>query len=329
MTIGFIGLGVMGEPMCRNLLARTDEELVVFDLRREPMERLAEAGASTAASVAEVVRRADPILLSMPGGPELEAVVAGAGGVLETLAELRDGGGRSEPSAGADGVDGADGVGRLVIDHTTAPLALTRDLAARCTELGARYCDAPIARTRQAAADGTLSIMVGGTAEAFAAAVPVLDLMATDVTHCGGVGSGQITKLLNNMMLFQNVRAIAEAHAIAVGLDRRIGEDLGLDVDTVFEVIAGASGGSFALANHGRKSVLADDYPNEAFSTVYAAKDLSYALELAGQAEVDAVGAVTVGELLARTADAGYRNEYFPVMRKLLSPDRDASPPPD
>lgn len=301
MTMGFIGLGVMGEPMCRNLLNRSDEELVVFDLRPEPAARLAAAGASVGTSVADVVQRSDLVMLSMPGGPELEAVVAGPGGVLETL----------------DGADSATAC-RLLIDHTTAPLGLTRDLAARCQQRGVDYCDAPIARTRQAAADGTLSIMVGGSADGFAAAQPVLTLMATDVTHCGGPGAGQITKLLNNMTLFQNVRAIAEAHAIAVGLDDHYGDDLDLDIGTVFDVIAGASGGSFALNNHGRKSILADDYPTDAFPTVYAAKDLSYGLELARQVSVDAVGAETTAELLAATAAAGYRDQYFPVLRRLL-----------
>ena len=295
MTIGFIGLGVMGEPMCRNLLNRTDEELVVFDLRQEPMARLEALGASIGASIPDVVTRSDRVLISMPGGPELAAVMTGSEGVLASA--------RS---------------GQLVIDHTTAPLELTRELAAQCRERGVDFCDAPIARTRQAAADGTLSIMVGGTEEAFVAASPVLDMMATDVTHCGGVGAGQITKLLNNMMLFQNVRAIAEAHAIAVGLDAQLGSDLGLDIETVFGVIAGASGGSFALNNHGMKSVLADDYPLEAFSTVYALKDLSYALELAEQVSVDAVGAITAGELMERAREAGNRDEYFPVMRRQL-----------
>ena len=295
MTIGFIGLGVMGEPMCRNLLNRTDEELVVFDLRHDPMVRLEALGASVGASIADVVARSERVLISMPGGPELDAVMTGPDGVLASA--------RS---------------GQLVIDHTTAPLALTRDLAAQCRERGVDFCDAPIARTRQAAADGTLSIMVGGTEEAFVAATPVLNMMATDVTHCGGVGAGQITKLLNNMMLFQNVRAIAEAHAIAVGLNDQLGADLELDIKTVFQVIAGASGGSFALSNHGMKSVLPDDYPLEAFSTVYALKDLSYALELAEQVSIDAVGAQTVRQLMEEASQAGYRDEYFPVMRRQL-----------
>ncbi|MGB5758640.1 MAG: NAD(P)-dependent oxidoreductase [Acidimicrobiales bacterium] len=295
MTIGFIGLGVMGEPMCRNLLGRASEPVVVHDLRADVVDRLAAEGAVAARSVAEVVSQAEITLLSMPGGPELERVVAGPEGALSVLAE-----------------------GQMLVDHTTAPLDVTRDLAARCGELGADYCDAPIARTRQAAADGTLSIMVGGTRTAFERARPVLSLMATDITHCGGVGSGQITKLLNNMMLFQNVRAIAEAHAIASGLAELHGDELGLDVPTVFDVIADASGGSFALRNHGMKAILPDEYPTQAFSTVYAQKDLGYALDLAAAVGVDAVGARTVGELLEATRRAGFEHEYFPVLRRLL-----------
>ncbi len=300
MRVGFIGLGVMGEPMCRNLVAAGGaavDGVVVHDVRSEPVAGLVEAGAVAGGSVAGVVERVDVVLLSLPGGPELDSVVAGPDGVLSAL-----------------------GPGQLVVDHTTAPVALTRRLAARCAELGAGWCDAPIARTRQAAIDGTLSIMVGGDPVDVERVRPVLAAMASDVTRCGGVGSGQVTKLLNNMMLFQNVRAVAEAHAIATGLDRLHGDGLGLDVETVFDVIIGASGGSFALANHGRTAILPDDYPLRAFSTTYAAKDLAYAMELAAETGVDAVGARTVGELLAATAEAGLADHYFPALRRLLGP---------
>ncbi len=295
MAIGFIGLGVMGDPMCRNLVSRTAEEVVAFDIRSEAVDGLVEAGAIAGGSVADVASRCRIVLLSMPGGPELEAVVAGPDGVLSVLAP-----------------------DQLVIDHTTAPLGLTRELAARCRDRGAEYCDAPIARTRQAAADGTLSIMVGGSASAFQQAEPVLAMMATDIAHCGDVGSGQITKLLNNMMLFQNVRAISEAHAIASGLAEAYGDDLDLDVEGLFSVVAEASGGSFALKNHGMKAILPDDFPLRAFSTRYALKDLGYAIDLAEEVGVDAVGARTVGELMEAAAQAGFPDEYFPVMRRLL-----------
>lgn len=295
MRIGFIGLGVMGEPMCRNLVGSGDHEVVVHDRRPEPVAALVEAGATDGGSVLGAARGVDAILLSLPGGPELEAVVTGPDGVLSVL----------EP-------------GQLVVDHTTAPLALTRELADRCRQQGGSWCDAPIARTRQAAIDGTLSIMVGGSPADIDRIRPVLATMASDVTRCGGVGAGQVTKLLNNMILFQNVRAIAEAHAIATGLDASHGDELGLDIDTVFGVIAEASGGSFALHNHGKKAILPDEFPDRAFSTTYAAKDLSYALELAAEVGVDAVGARTIGDLLAEATEAGLADHYFPVIRRLL-----------
>ncbi len=318
MRIGFVGLGVMGEPMCRNLVAASDDPVVVHDLRADPVERMVADGAVAAPSVADVVEQSDLVLLSLPGGAQLEQVMSGPDGVLATLERV--GAARIGPARVADraGAERAGVDARRIVDHTTAPFPLTRDLAARCRALGVGYCDAPIARTRQAAIDGTLSIMVGGTAEDFEAITPVLRHMATDITHCGGPGAGQITKLLNNMMLFQNVRAVAEAHAIATGLDDQHGADLGLDLDTVFGVIADASGGSFALRNHGFKSVLADNYPMQAFSTEYAMKDLSYALELAAEVGVDAVGAETVAELLEATKDAGHADQYFPVLRRML-----------
>lgn len=299
--IGFVGLGVMGEPMARNHLTKGDRPLTVFDVRPEPLERLVADGARAALSVGHVVGAVDVVCLSLPGGPELEAVIAGDGGVLEHLA-----------------------AGQLVVDHTTAPPLLTKELAERCRAAGAEYCDAPIARTRQAAIDGTLSIMVGGSADAFDRLAPLLEPVATDVTHCGDVGSGQVTKILNNMMLFQNVRAIAEAHAIAVGLSEGTangagGETkIGLDLDQVFNAILAASGGSFALGSHGMKAMFPDTYPTDAFSTTYALKDLGYAIELAEQVGLDATGALTTQELMEAAKDAGYADEYWPVLRRLL-----------
>jgi 3-hydroxyisobutyrate dehydrogenase-like beta-hydroxyacid dehydrogenase len=300
-ALGFVGLGVMGEPMARNHVEKGAGSVTVFDVRQDPVDRLVAAGAAPGVSVAELVASVDIVCLSLPGGPELEAVVAGDGGVLSTLSD-----------------------GQLVVDHTTAPPLLTKELADRCRSVGADYCDAPIARTRQAAIDGTLSIMVGGSAEAFARLAPLLAPVATDVTHCGDVGSGQVTKILNNMMLFQNVRAIAEAHAIAVGLaegaagsaddDMRIG----LDLDQVFSAILAASGGSFALGSHGMKAMFPDSYPTDAFSTTYALKDLGYAIELAGQVGLDATGALTTQELMKAAKDAGYAEEYWPVFRRVL-----------
>jgi len=300
MRNGFIGLGVMGGAMARNLTTRGGHDVMVFDNHTEATASVVNTGATIAGSVGELVQDCDIIHMCLPGGPELEQVVAGPAGVL------------------AAGISS-----KLVIDHTTAPVGLTRHLAAEVEANGGQYCDAPVARTRQAAIDGTLAIMVGGTSDAVERARPNLDCMGTDVTHVGGVGAGQLTKLLNNMILFQNVRALAEAHAIAAGLAAGNNEDEGLDFDIneVFGVIGAASGGSFALNNHATRSILPNDFPTNAFSTTYALKDMSYALELAQQAGVDPIGASTTHELMTQTQAAGYADNYFPVMARLLNGD--------
>jgi 3-hydroxyisobutyrate dehydrogenase-like beta-hydroxyacid dehydrogenase len=122
--------------------------------------------------------------------------------------------------------------------------------------------------------------------------------------------SGQIVKQLNNMVLFQNVLAIAEAHAIATRA--------GLDGALLFDALAKGSADSFALRNHGMKAILPDDYPLHAFSTEYALKDIGYALRLAAEVGVPAQGAELVRDVLEATRDAGFGDEYFPVLRRML-----------
>ena len=150
----------------------------------------------------------------------------------------------------------------------------TRRLAGVAGREGIEYCDAPVARTRQAAIDGTLAVMAGGDPGVVEGIRPLLLCMATDVTYCGPVGSGQMVEQLNNMALFQNVLAIAEAHAI--------GTAAGLDGALLFDALAKGSADSFALRNHGMKAIVPDQYPVNAFSTSYAIKDIEYALEFGG-----------------------------------------------
>ena len=175
---------------------------------------------------------------------------------------------------------------------------------------GAAWADAPIARTRQAAQDGTLSVMVGATPELFAAIEPLIRCFATDVTHCGDTGAGQVTKILNNMVLFQTVNALAEAVAVA----KRNGVDPALLLDTLSK----GSADSFALRNHGLKAIVPGNFPERAFSTEYALKDLSYALELADDAGIKIRGAELVGKVLQEAIDAGSGGAYFPVIAKHL-----------
>jgi hypothetical protein len=285
-TIGFIGLGVMGEPICRNLVKKSAARVIAFDLAPEPLARLRGDGAAIAGSVAEIIKQSDLVFLCLPSAKHVRAVFEGDG-VLKNIRE-----------------------GQVVVDLGTSSVSQTRDFAKQLQAKGAVWADAPIARTRQAAQDGTLSVMVGTSAEVFAAIEPLIRRFATDVTHCGAVGAGQVTKILNNMVLFETVNALAEAVAVA----RRNGVDPALLLDTLSK----GSADSFALRNHGIKAIVPGIFPERAFSTEYALKDLSYALELAADAGVKIRGAELIGEVLQEAIDAGSGRAYFPVIAKHI-----------
>jgi 3-hydroxyisobutyrate dehydrogenase len=285
-TIGFIGLGVMGGPICRNLVKKSGAAVVVFDLSQQVLAQLRAEGAAVAASVAEVVKGSDIVFLCLPSAKHARAVFEGDG-ILKNI--------RS---------------GQVIVDLGTSSVNQTRDFARQLQARGASWADAPIARTRQAAQDGTLSVMVGASPELFTSIEPLIRCFATDVTSCGGIGSGQVTKILNNMVLFQTVNALAEAVAVA----RRNDVDPALLLDTLSK----GSADSFALRNHGMKAIVPGNFPERAFSTEYALKDLSYALELAHDAGVKILGAELIGKVLQEAIDAGSGGAYFPVIAKHI-----------
>jgi 3-hydroxyisobutyrate dehydrogenase len=285
-AIGFIGLGVMGEPICRNLVRNSGARVIAFDLSPEPLARLKAEGADAASSVADVIAGSEILFLCLPSAKHVRAVFEGDG-ILKNIRQ-----------------------GQIVIDLGTSSVTQTRDFAAQLQAKAAAWADAPIARTRQAAQDGTLSVMVGASPELYAAIEPLIRCFATDVTHCGGTGAGQVTKILNNMVLFETVNALAEAVAVA----KRNGVDPALLLDTLSK----GSADSFALRNHGLKAIVPGNFPERAFSTEYALKDLSYALELAADAGIRIRGAELIGQVLQEAIDAGSGGAYFPVIAKHL-----------
>lgn len=286
-TIGFIGLGVMGEPICRNLVKKSGAAVTVFDLAPEPLARLRAEGASVAGSVAEIVNKGDVVFLCLPSARHALAVFEGD----RILKNVRK--------------------GQIIVDLGTSSVNQTRDFARQLQAKGAVWADAPIARTRQAAQEGTLSVMVGATPELYAAIEPLIRCFATDVTLCGDVGAGQVTKILNNMVLFETVNALAEAVAVAKGN--------GVDPTLLLETLSKGSADSFALRNHGLKAIVPGVFPDRAFSTEYALKDLSYALELASDAGIKIRGAELIGKILQETIDAGSGEAYFPVIAKHIA----------
>ena len=284
--LGFIGLGVMGEPMCRNLARCSGRSVIAFDQDSAPLNRLAKIGVAPAKTVREV-GAAEIVFLSLPDGDAVSAVCLGKEGLLSQL-----------------------DAGSTLVDLGTSPVALTREIALLAMERSVAFADAPVARTRAAAEAGTLSIMVGAAESIYARLEPLLRHMGEDVTHCGDVGAGQTVKLMNNMVLFQTVSALAEALHIA----RRSG----VDAQVLLETLAKGSADSFALRNHGMNALLPEIFPTLAFSARYALKDNDYALALAAAAGVSADGAKLVARRLQESINAGYGDDYFPVLSRLL-----------
>ena len=283
MTIGFIGLGTMGEPMCRNLVRTSGHQVHAYD--QDPART--PEGATAAPDIPALAALADTIFMALPSGAQVQAVCQ------DLLPHIRP--------------------GQAVVDLGTSPVALTRTLAAAFAQHGAHYADAPIARTRQAAIDGTLSIMVGADAALYARLHPLLACMARDITHCGPPGTGQVAKIMNNMVLVQTVIALSEAIAVA----RRAG----LEPEALLQTLAKGSADSFALRNHGLKAIVPGDFPERAFSTEYARKDLGYALDLARELGVELRGAALADERLGEAIEAGFGKQYWPVVARIIDQD--------
>ncbi len=283
-AIGFVGLGVMGAGMCANLLRRAGAPVHVFDMNPEALAAMVTLGATPCSSVAEVSRAAETVFLSLPGGAQVRAVCA------EIAAHAR--------------------AGSVIIDLSTTAVADAREVATILADQNIAFADAPVARTRSAAIDGTLLIMVGASAELFARVKPLLEHMGSDVTHCGEVGCGQVVKLINNTLLFEQVAAIAEMMVVA--------ERAGVSAQTLIAAVGLGSGGSFALANHGKNAMAPRAFPEAAFPSSYALKDLGYSIDLAQQMGVDPRMAERAAEYYQAAVDAGIGAKYFPAIIELV-----------
>jgi len=214
-TIGFIGLGVMGAPMAENLV-KAGFDVVGYTRRASGVDRLAAAGGRRATSVAEATRGADVVITMLPDTPEVSEVVLGDGGVLA----------HSAP-------------GLLLIDMSTISPQTAQRVAAAAAERGVPALDAPVSGGEQGAVEGVLSIMVGGPADAFAAAKPVLDALGTTIVHVGPAGSGQLVKAANQLVVAGTIELVAEAIVLL--------EATGVDASAGLQVLAGGLAGSTVL----------------------------------------------------------------------------------
>lgn len=285
-TIGFIGLGVMGGPMCRNIATKHHGRVLAFDLSTDALEALSDTKAERVASIAGLAAAADVIFLSLPGGPQVEAV------------------------CGDDAIAGNARSGTIVVDLSTTPVATARKVAADLGRRGIAFADAPVARTREAAQKGALSIMVGASQEVFDRIRPMLDYIGTDITHGGEVGSGQVLKLVNNMLVFENVVTLAEMMVL--------GEKAGVAPETLLDAVSKGSGDSFVLRNHGRKAMLPRNFPERSFPPEYVLKDIDYVFQLAQETGVPLKAAETVRRYYEAAVEHGLGGRYFPGVIELV-----------
>lgn len=215
MKIGFIGLGIMGKPMAKNLI-KAGYDLVVYDINKEPMEELKAAGAETANSNVELAKQSDVIITMLPNSPQVEEVVLGEGGVIEG----------AKP-------------GSVVIDMSSiAPLS-SRKIFKELEKKGIDMLDAPVSGGEPKAIDGTLAVMVGGKKEVFDKYYDIMKAMAASVVYVGESGAGNIAKLCNQIVVAINIAAVSEALILA--------KKAGVSPELVYQAIRGGLAGSTVM----------------------------------------------------------------------------------
>lgn len=247
MNIGFIGLGIMGKPMAKNLL-KAGHKLVVYDIIEAPVKELVQAGATAGSSPKDVASRNSLIITMLPNSPHVKQAVLGKDGVIEG----------AKP-------------GSIVVDMSSiAPLA-SREVAAELAKKGIEMLDAPVSGGEPKAIDGTLAIMVGGKQDLFDQVKDVLLQMGASAVLCGDIGAGNVTKLANQIIVALNIAAMSEALLLAT--------KAGVDPERVFDAIKGGLAGSTVL-NAKAPMVLAGNY-KPGFRIELHIKDLQNALDTA------------------------------------------------
>lgn len=245
--LGFVGLGIMGRPMCNNLL-KAGHTVVAFTRNAAVLDACVAGGAVRAASNREVGEKADVIFTMLPDGPEVETVVLGPGGILE----------------------GAK-AGAMIIDMSSINPLVSQKIAKACAAKGVDFVDAPVSGGEPKAIDGTLAIMVGASPEVFAKAEPLLKCMGSSVTLTGPVGAGNTTKLANQIMVACNIAGMGEALSLATSC--------GLDPEVVFNAVKGGLAGSAILNAKGPMLIARNFKPG--FKIKLHQKDLRNALQTA------------------------------------------------
>jgi 3-hydroxyisobutyrate dehydrogenase-like beta-hydroxyacid dehydrogenase len=284
MRVGFVGLGVMGSSMAGHLLAG-GHELTVYNRTVSRTQALVDAGARRAATPGEAARNAEAVFVCVRDTPDVVEVCLGVGGIAETA-----------------------GRGTVVVDHSTISPKTARELAHEFAARGVEFLDAPVSGGDIGARNATLSIMVGGAEGALRRVEPLLRCMGKTIVHTGQPGSGQMTKLVNQVLVSLNNLAVCEALTLA--------KKNGLDAQKTLEAVSGGAAGSWQLSNMAPRMLKGDFKPG--FSIDLQQKDLRLVLEAAEQSQVSLLGTALVHQLFSAAQSGGGGGEGTQALLKVI-----------
>ncbi|NQU13393.1 MAG: NAD(P)-dependent oxidoreductase [Desulfobacteraceae bacterium] len=286
--VGFIGLGAMGRPMATNLLKK-GYQLTVFDLifREGDEEYWRRLGGDIGKSSKDVAQGADVIITVLPSSENVRNAVLGESGVIH----------------------GAE-KGSIVIDMSTIDPITTKEVGAALEEKGVDMIDAPVARTVKAAEQGTLAIFIGGKKEVFEKCRDLLGAMGSDLFYIGGLGTGELLKIINNQILAGTVALLSEALVMGV--------KGGVAPDTLLEALGNGSANSFALQNHIKNAVMEGKFEEGVFSVEYMLKDIGFALKTGASLNVPLFFTGLTAQFYQQGIAAGVGKQYHPAVIRPL-----------
>ncbi len=273
-NIGFVGLGIMGKPMVRNLM-KEGYNVTIFDIVGEAVEEMVGEGATPASSAMEVASKNPVVITMVPDSPQSEAAILGPGGVLE----------------------GAS-AGSTVIDMSSIAPASSQKIAAACEAAGVSFLDAPVSGGETGAIEGTLAVMVGGKKDVFDKNFDMLSTMSGSIVLCGGYGAGNITKLANQIIVAGNIAALGEALVLA--------KKSGINPQVVFDAIKGGLAGSNVMNTKG--PMMIDGNFDPGFRIVLHQKDLHNAILTGKESGVPLIITSTVQQILGSLINDGKGN---------------------
>ena len=284
MKIGFVGVGNMGGPMCRNIIKNSGHEVLVCDRDQAAVERCVAVGGTGVGSIAEAAAESDVVFTSLPMPKDVEAVALGEGGIAASARQ-----------------------GTVHIDLSTNSPTMVRSIAARLAPKGVKMLDAPVSGGTTGAENATIAIMVGGDQAVFDEHRPLFESFGKNVIYAGALGAGSIAKIVNNMVAFCNMASGAE------GL--MLGAAAGIDPDVLNQVIRNSSGDSFGYRSVAHKALRGDW--NQDFALDLAYKDLHLALELADEIGIPLPLAVQTHNLMRMARGSGYGGDDTTAMMRV------------